>query len=77
MRPSIQDVHEWDRENVRLLSPGEVRHVSIQRNTLIDHRKSRASTDSHSGGPNLLGCAGFGDGQTNTEDGIGTKLSLV
>ena len=77
MRPSIQDVHEWDRENVRLLSPGEVRHVSIQRDALIDHCKSRAWTDSHSGGPNLLGCAGFGDGQTDTEDGIGTKLSLV
>ena len=77
MRTSIQDVHEWYRENVRLLSPSQVRYVSIKWNALDDHCKTRASTLSNPAGPNLLGCTGFGDGQTDTEDGIGTKLSLV
>jgi hypothetical protein len=55
---TVQDVHERNGQNVRLLGAGQVRDVSVERDTLL------------SGG-------GLSNGHGDTENGVGTELSLV
>lgn len=33
--PSVKNVHEWDRENIRLLSSGKIGNVSVKWDTLL------------------------------------------
>lgn len=58
MTTTVQNVHEWHRENVGLLGSGQIGGVGVQRNT-------------------LLGSTSLGNTQTDTQNGIGTQLSLV
>lgn len=37
--PSVKNVHEWDRENVRLLGSGKVGNVSVEWDTLLSIRQ--------------------------------------
>lgn len=55
---TVQDVLEGDGQDVRLLGPGEVGDVSVERNS-------------------LLSSSGLGNGQGDTEDGVGTEFALV
>lgn len=36
--PSVEDVHERNRENIGLLGPGEVGDVRVERNVLVEVR---------------------------------------
>lgn len=56
--PSVQDVHEWDWENVWLLGASEVGDMGVKWDV-------------------LLSGTGLSNGEGDTEDGVGTKLSLV
>jgi hypothetical protein len=55
---TVENVHEGNGENVRLLGAGKVGDVGVE-------------------GDTLLGSGGLSDGHGDTEDGVGTKLSLV
>jgi hypothetical protein len=80
VRATVQDVHEGDWEDIRLLGAREVRDVGIERDTLMlsvhccllkDGKLCRQSI------VYLVSCTSLSDGQGYTQDGIGTKLGLV
>jgi hypothetical protein len=71
--PSIENVHEWDRKNIRLLGSGKIRDVGIERDLLHQLARSQIITPY----AHLLSSSSLRNGQRDTEDGVGTELSLV
>lgn len=71
--PSVEDVHEWDWENIWLLGTGKVGDVGVERNLLLESESSFKSNCL----TNLLSSCGLGNSKRDTENGVRTKLSLV
>ena len=71
--PSIENVHEWDWKDIWLLGTGKVGNVSVEWNLL--HLLVCSSPEEQSS--YLLSGGSLGNSQTDTEDSIGTELSLV
>lgn len=76
MGTTVEDVHEGNGENVRLLGSGEVRNMGVEWNFL-----SRLSVIIRLSclGPRtyLLSSTGLGNSQTDAENGVGTEVGLV
>ena len=68
--PSIENVHEGDREHIWLLGAGEVGDVGVERNLLPGINEQITSYGS-SGLWYFLGGGSLGNSQRDTKDGIG------
>lgn len=74
---TVEDVHEGNGEDVGLLGASKVGDVSVQRNTLGVQLAGNSTWHRRRLYAHLLSSTGLGNGQRDTQDGVGAKLGLV
>ncbi len=76
MRTTVEDVHEGNRQDVRLLRASKIRDMSVKWYALEKVQSVRPNLIAMSTA-NLFSSPSLRDAQADTKNGIGTEVRLI